>query len=282
MLWIIYPKRCEVKEKIHMPKYMCECADDNNIPHALFFHEYFEIKNNTLFYNGTKIDLLPSVALFRCYNQLLMQFLENNGVHVINNATSAYTSKDKFKTYAIAEELKITKPQTHIAQNHTFEELASRLSLPFVLKDNFGMQGKNVYLINSKAEFEKIIQENPSITFIAQTFIKKSEGKDVRLYVVGDSVVSSIMRISKAGDFRANISQGGTSELFDVPDFIKTQSIKLAQKIGLEICSVDYLFDGKNYIFCESNSNAGFSAFFAHDIDMPKHFMKHIKEKYFS
>lgn len=281
MLWIIYPKSFEDTEKKHIPNYMCECATKYGIPHTLFFHEHFEVKNKKLFYNGFQIENLPTVALFRCYNKPVMEFLEKCGVKVLNSSTAAQTIRNKFKTYKLAKDFGLLQPQTFLTKNHTFEELKQQLNLPFVVKDNFGMQGKNVFLINSKAEFEKIMQENPNTTFIAQTFIKQSEGKDIRLYIVGGSVVASIMRISKAGDFRANISQGGESELVEVPDHIKKQSTSFAKEIGLEICSIDYLFDGKNYIFCEGNSNAGFSAFLKHGIEMPKHFMRHIKEKYF-
>ena len=279
MLWIIYPKSFET-QKSFAPETMCMAAKNEGLTYKLFYHEDFQIKHNKLFYKNNQITTFPKVALMRCFNKVLMQFLEQMGTITINNSKAASTVRNKLKTYELAKKLQIKIPKTLPIKNHNFKTLAKKLSLPFVLKDNFGMQGKYVFLINNEIEYNNVLSENRNITFIAQKFIKKSKGKDIRLYVVGNKVVSSIMRLSQAGDFRSNISQGGTSELFDVPDFVKIQSLQLAKKIGLEICSIDFLFDGQSYFFCEGNSNAGFSAFFAHGINMQQKFMTHIKEKY--
>ena len=188
--------------------------------------------------------------------------------------------RDKLKTHQIVNELGVKQPKTLYCKYPDFNLLKDELKLPFVIKDNNGSRGMNVSLIEDENSMRDIIENNPSIKFIFQEYISDSKGRDLRLYVVGDKVVGSITRVATGDDFRANVSLGGVGKEIEVPLSLETQSINIAKRLGLNICSVDYLYSNNDYIFCEANGNAAFSAFIKLGYKMQDIFMKYIKEKY--
>ena len=63
------------------------------------------------------------------------------------------------------------------------------------------------------------------------------------------------------GDFRANISQGGIGEPYELTPDIEILALMAAKIIGTEICGVDLLFDKNRFKICEINSTPGFRGF---------------------
>ena len=76
-------------------------------------------------------------------------------------------------------------------------------------------------------------------------------------------IIHSFVRCNDT-DFKSNIRQGGYIIDFDMPDFLKELSEKLANAMGMKIGSIDYLF-GENeneYYLCEANSMPGLTYLF--------------------
>jgi D-alanine--D-alanine ligase len=87
-------------------------------------------------------------------------------------------------------------------------EISARLGFPLVVKEAYGSFGLQVYLIHTMEELLEKVKEMGNRLFLLQEYIASSKGKDIRLNVVGDQVVASVMRISET-DFRANVGNGG-------------------------------------------------------------------------
>ncbi len=282
-MWIIYTKRYETNAT-YSPTMMKDAALKANIDADIYFSDYFNvvIKDNQeiLFYKDKEITEYPDIAFFRCSAFELMEHLDNRKVKLVNSYKGMISVRDKFKTHQILNQLKVKQPKTISSKYPDFNLLAEELGIPFVMKDNTGLKGKNVYLIDNEEEMRNLMSSNEKIKFIFQEYIKFSKGKDIRLYIVGDEVVGSITRISQTGDFRANVSLGGIGKEIKVPLKLKKEAIMIAKKLGLSICSVDYLYDENNYIFCEANGNAAFSAFIKLGYKMQDIFIEYIKAKY--
>jgi len=283
-LWILYSKYYETNA-IYSPELMCKAAKEQGLEYELYYFDYFTLKLvngiQQLFYRTERVTKLPDVVFSRGYYLELLEYLERNGCHIINSYEGMKLVKNKYETSLILKDLKIKQPKTIFIRNSDYDFLVSELGSPFIMKDNFGSQGKGVYLIERKEELEIILNDNPLITFIYQEYIESSRGKDVRFYVVGNKIVGVLKRISQSEDFRANVSQGGKVEPYEVTEELKNQALEIANKLNIEIGSVDFLF-GKNseLIFCEANGNAAFSGFIKLNYPMQKIFMEYIKNKY--
>ncbi len=196
----------------------------------------------------------------------LAKMLEDAGHRLFNNSKSIEMCDDKSKTYITLFNKNINQPLTIVSPLIFSDSVASyddfieysieRLKFPIVIKECFGSFGKQVYLANNKNELISIIKSINIKPFILQEFISTSFGKDIRIEVIGDEVVASVMRVNE-NDFRANITNGGKAYVYEPNDKQRDMALKVTKYLNLDFAGIDILF-GKNDepILCEVNSNA--------------------------
>lgn len=276
-LWLIYRNYYEFNAQ-YVPESMREAGTKLNIECEIFFEDYFSfslIDNEVrLFYKSEEIRELPTAVFCRCYNFDLMDYLEQHNVALVNSLRGMKLCKDKFKTHLVARSLGILQPKTIKVRECDYNFLVAQLGSPFVLKDNTGQKGENVYLINDERHFLEVKQNMHD--FICQEFMQKANGHDIRLYVIGEQIVDAVERVAKNGDFRSNVYQGATGFRIDVPQSLKDTALKLAHTIGLSVCSVDFLKSDEEFYLCEVNGNAAFSSFLGLGYDMQNLLMEYI------
>ena len=230
------------------------------------------IKNNELFPTVTNGQLellhnhheLPDFVFFLDKDVLLARHLEKMGIPVYNSASCIEICDNKSLTFQALAGHGIPMPKTLLAPMvfHSHENVepfyraADTLGFPLVLKEAYGSFGMQVYLIASMEELLVKVKEIGNRPFLMQEFITSSKGKDIRLNVVGDEVVASMMRVSET-DFRANVSNGGKMFNYTPSAYEKEVAIKSAKLVGADFAGVDLLFaeDGSPMV-CEINSNA--------------------------
>jgi RimK family alpha-L-glutamate ligase len=98
-------------------------------------------------------------------------------------------------------------------------------------------------------------------TLIVQEYLGDQPGEDLRVLVIGGKVIGAMKRTAPDGDFRANITNGGTGSSFEITEEIDYIARETANTLGLAIAGVDLLFDKRGFRVCEANSNPGFSGF---------------------
>jgi RimK family alpha-L-glutamate ligase len=98
-------------------------------------------------------------------------------------------------------------------------------------------------------------------TMIVQEYLNDAPGTDLRVLIVGGKVIGAMKRTAPEGDFRANITNGGTGENFAVTEEIDFIGRETAKALNLDIAGIDLLFDKRGFRVCEANSNPGFSGF---------------------
>ena len=221
--------------------------------------------------------------------QLAMQ-LENLGMRVFNSAQSILWCDDKAQTYLRLSPHGIPMPRTILAPK-TFtnvgypdlsfvEDAAQTLGFPIVLKECFGSFGQQVYLLNDMESLKQKVRELAGSPLLFQELISESYGHDTRINVVGGKVVACMLRRSTDGDFRSNLTLGGSMENYSPTPEEAALAIRATQILGLEFAGVDILFGKNGPILCEVNSNAHFKTTLeCTGVNMAVEIMRHIAGK---
>ena len=185
---------------------------------------------------------LPPAAIFGDKDLLLAQQLETAGVRLFNPMDAIRLCDDKTLSYLALRDSGIPQPETLLCPQ-TFpavgftrldflDEVIGLLGLPFVIKEGRGSFGQQVYLAGSVREAAEILGRVRS-PILFQRFVRESAGRDLRLYVVGDEVVASMMRVNRSGDFRANINHGGEALPHQATKEEARMAILACRKLGL-------------------------------------------------
>ena len=115
-------------------------------------------------------------------------------------------------------------------------------------------------------------------TMIVQEYMATKPGEDLRVFVVGGKVIGAMRRTAPEGDFRANITGGGTGSNYEVTPEIEYLARETARVLELNIAGVDLLFSETGFVVCEANSNPGFSGFEKYcQVDVADHITEYIR-----
>lgn len=215
----------------------------------------------------------------------LVRQLERAGVICINGSHAIETVKDKLFAHQILAENDVPTPKTMLVRFPftNFDLVEKYLKYPVVVKTLSGSFGSGVFLSQDKRELSTLLGlvggTNPKANIILQEFKEASNGKDIRVLVLGGMIVGAMERTSGDGDFRANISRGGTAKKIDIPRDAQWIALKTASVLGLKFTGIDLLYsDNNGFAVCEANSNPGFEGFEScHDFSVPTTVFDYIK-----
>ena len=200
------------------------------------------------------------------FNLSVIRQFERLNVPTIPNSSSIEASKDKMYANQILAQAGLPIPKTMLTRFPCKAELVEKVvGFPCVLKVVTGSHGAGVYLCENAKQFEDLSELISSLdgktSMIIQEYIKFSEGRDLRVIVVGGRVIGAMQRTSTDGSFKANISRGGKGEPYDVDDEMEMLAIQVAKVLDLDVAGVDLLFHNDGYRICEANSSPGFKGF---------------------
>ena len=200
------------------------------------------------------------------FNLSVLRQFERLNVPTLPNSASIEASKDKMYANQILAQAGLPIPKTMLTRFPCKAELVEKVvGFPCVLKVVTGSHGAGVYLCENAKQFEDLSELISSLDFknsmIMQEYVQYSEGRDLRVIVIGGRVVGAMLRQSTDGSFKANISRGGEGTAFDVDDQMELLAIQTAKVLDLDIAGVDLLFHSDGYRICEANSSPGFKGF---------------------
>jgi gamma-F420-2:alpha-L-glutamate ligase len=252
---------------------LLKCLEKNSMKGRVLEPKYFDIivsrsSSKSIRYKGERIEL-PDVVLSRTgagtnyFTRSVMRQIEKFGIPVFNDADSISRVSDKLLTSQLLVKENLPIPKTILVNGDVDVELIEKeIGFPCVVKATSGSKGKTVHLCHTKKDFAGLMSLLSSIslkkTMIIQEFVDAQPGTDLRVWVIGGKTVVAMKRTGAEGDFRANISQGGTAELFEITDEVDYLARETARVLGLQIAGVDLLFDKDGYKICEANSSPGF------------------------
>ena len=200
------------------------------------------------------------------FNLSVLRQFERLNVPTLPNSASIEASKDKMYANQILAQAGLPIPKTMLTRFPCKAELVEKVvGFPCVIKVVTGSHGAGVYLCETAKQFEDLSELISSLDFknsmIVQEYVQYSEGRDLRVIVIGGRVVGAMLRQSTDGSFKANISRGGEGTAFDVDDQMELLAIQTAKVLDLDIAGVDLLFHSDGYRICEANSSPGFKGF---------------------
>ncbi len=170
----------------------------------------------------------------------LHSFLNAGGV-VINSPRALETAIDKYATLAVVQSLGFDVPATVVVQSRRGAMQAfDRLGSDVVVKPIFGGEGRGVMRVRDRQlawTTFSTLERLGAVSYV-QRFVPPG-GIDTRLFVVGDQVWG--IRRRSTDDWRTNVSQGAVSEAVAVTAAQRELALRIADKIGIAIGSVDVI-----------------------------------------
>jgi gamma-F420-2:alpha-L-glutamate ligase len=197
------------------------------------------------------------------FSLAIVRQFERMGVPVFNNADTLERVRDKLHAHQILAEEGLPTPDTMLAKFPINVDLVEEtLGFPVIVKTLHGALGSGVFLIENAKSFEDLMmlvhETQPNILMIFQKFIASSKGRDLRILIVEGKVIASMQRTAKDGDFKANFSQGGKVDRFDIDKKAADIAIKTADALNIQVAGIDLLFTDDGYTICEANTFPGF------------------------
>jgi ribosomal protein S6--L-glutamate ligase len=188
---------------------------------------------------------LTSILERRCYMPL--------------SAESFTVAHDKLLTHLEMQKNHIPMPKTYItATVQAAKKVLEKITYPVIMKFPQGTGGKGVMFADSHASASSLLDALHALRqpFILQEYIDTA-GTDLRIIVIGDSVVATMKRKAAFGEARANFHSGGTGEAFEPDPMTKKIAIATAKAIKAEVCAVDILPSSRGPLVIEANISPG-------------------------
>lgn len=229
---------------------------------------YMEITSRKpeLRYKGEKLAgfdaVIPRIAASHTfYGLAVLRQFEMMGVYPLNESVAIGRSRDKLRSMQILSRDGVGMPKTAFAidNSHTQDVLDIVGGAPVVVKLLEGTQGIGVVLAETNKSAKSVIDafNGVDVAILVQEFVKESEGKDIRAFVVGRRIVATMERTGAKGDFRSNLHRGGTAQPLELTAEERATALKAAKAMGLNVAGVDMLRSKHGPMVMEVNSSPG-------------------------
>ena len=217
-----------------------------------------------------RLDVLPTLDGVES-GLLELLWLERRGVRVLNSASALAAAHDKLVTARLLARTGIPHPRTE--RLRPGGELPD-LGLPIVIKPRLGSWGVDIFRCESEEELRRALEEVRSRPWFERRGALVQElvpptGYDLRVVVAGGTVVGAVSRIAAPGEWRTNVSLGGSRRRVRPAAAACALGIAAAAAIGADLVGVDLLPAGDGYTVVELNGAVDFDDLYSlagHDV----------------
>jgi RimK family alpha-L-glutamate ligase len=171
-----------------------------------------------------------------------LHWIEARGVPVINSPRAIERSVDKFYTTVLLHEAGLPTPETVVCESGADALAAIRAMGDVIVKPLFGSLGHGMVRVSDPDIALRVVRtlEQMRAVFYVQRVVSHA-GRDIRAFVVGGRVVGAIERLAPSGDWRSNVSRGGSARPFALPPAWEELALRAAQVVGADYAGVDLL-----------------------------------------
>jgi RimK family alpha-L-glutamate ligase len=196
--------------------------------------------------------IIPNGSLEQIiYRVDALHWLEERGVLVVNSPRTIERCIDKFYTTALLQEAGLPTPETVVCERAADAMAAVEAMGDVVIKPLFGSMGHGMVRVSDPDVAFRVVRalEQLHAVYYVQRAIDHT-GYDVRAFVVGGRVLGAIERRGADGDWRTNISRGGSARALDLPPAWEALAVRAARAVGADYAGVDLLpaRDGAVYL----------------------------------
>ena len=195
--------------------------------------------------------IIPSGSLEQMiYRVDALHWIEQRGVPVMNSARAIERSVDKFYTSALLQEAGLPTPETVVCERAT-EAMATVLAMgDVIIKPIFGSMGHGMVRVSDPDVAFRVVRslEQLRTIFYIQRVVDHG-GRDIRVFVLGGRVLGAIERRAAEGQWRTNVSLGGSPRPLDLPPSLEQLALRAAATIGADYAGVDLLPSSDGTVF---------------------------------
>lgn len=250
--WLIYSEYESRRNSGYINLYFEKCGE-RGITLSLLIHERMSTAiiggRNCILYDGDNLPP-PDFAICRHPDHTLTRHMEAMGIPVFNNSHVSEICNDKMRTYQYVSSLGVDIMDTAEAYG-----VNCPLPYPVVIKSVGGKGGSEVFLVNNDEEFNAASGKLAGKRRLVQA-VASERGRDLRVYVLGDEIITSVLRSSDT-DFKANYSLGGSISLYSLSDTEHSTVNKIISAFNFGLVGIDFIFDKGKIVFNEIEDVVG-------------------------
>ncbi len=195
--------------------------------------------------------IIPNGSLEQIiYRVDALHWIEKRGVLVMNSPRAIERSVDKFYTTALLQEAGLPTPETVVCDGTVDAMAAVRAMGDVIVKPIFGSMGYGMVRVSDPDVALRVVQslEQLRAVFYVQRTIDHG-GRDVRVFVVGGRALGAIERRAPEGEWRTNVSRGGSAHAFELPPAWRQLAVRAAAAVGADYAGVDLLPSREGTVF---------------------------------
>lgn len=222
---------------------------------------------------GVEVDsIIPRIGKYTSEGVLALRALEYRGIPATASAEAVRVSKDKIESQLLLDRAGIPTPHSVMIPGRIPDDPRELLKLvepnwrrPVIIKTAAGSHGKGVVKAESRTSARSFLDAYESGPVLIQEFIEPVRDgyhDDVRMIVAKGKVVTAMRRFVKTDEdeqeFRANLSLGGSGEIYEPTLREEEMAIRAAETVGLEVAGVDFMHSSRGPLVTEVNDNLEF------------------------
>ncbi|MGB6501574.1 MAG: lysine biosynthesis protein LysX [Thermoplasmata archaeon] len=186
------------------------------------------------------------------------------GVSTVNAPEVVELAGDKILTSLRLAERGIPTPRTVVALSaEAALKAIDQIGYPAVLKPAVGSWGRLMAKVDNREAAEQILEHKEALAspihsvFYVQEFVPKPD-RDLRVFVVGDSVIAAMYR--RSTDWRTNAARGAVAENAPLTPALTELALAAARAVGGGVLAVDLMESPHGLVVHEVNPTPEFKA----------------------
>jgi len=213
--------------------------------------------------NWRRFDVILERSISFTTGLYALRILNAWGIPTVNTAQVAEACGDKLATSSALARAGVSQPRNHIAFTpESALQAIEEMGYPVVIKPLVGSWGRLLAKINDRDAAEAILEHKETLgsylhsIYYIQEFIQKPD-RDIRVFVVGDEVITGIYR--KSPHWITNTARGGQGEKCELTQEIEEICLDASKAVGGGVLAVD-LFEhpDRGYLVNEINHTMEF------------------------
>jgi len=223
-------------------------------------------KNNIIYYKNQPLEKYDLIFIgltskYRDLAPIVIDYIKKHQIPFICYGHKTANQAKTFEIYNLASSNVSIIPSLITNDDNEINNFIQEYKIPIITKPINGKQGREILQHYSIESILDAINKS-EIPLIIQPMIP-NDG-DYRVWILKGEVIGVIKRTpSIEGEFRSNISLGGSAQVASLPDDILDMAVKSAQVLDLDMAGVDIIQDTgtKKYYIMEVNAAPQFNGF---------------------
>lgn len=217
-----------------------------------------------IFLDGESIDIFD-IVIFRAFNKnpslarLIARTMLRDGKTLIDEVLATRDVSEKLEQAALFSANTLPHPATfHSLDTAAFERYIKQVIFPIIAKPIHGQKGCGILLLKNARQALNLFHEEAR-TYLFQEYLPIAH--DMRVFVVGNTVLGGMKRFVVPGDYRSNVSLGARAESFSPSKEISALALEATQVLGYEVAGVDIIEHAGKLFVLEVNHTPQWQGF---------------------